>query len=153
MKNLRRAILFFLISGLTLTQTVWSQQSPTADIYFNLLPDDGNYFLLVQVDEQQKKITIPQEWLAPYDEADNGYVSSTNYDTTVTSFNIGEGQIEIHLSSYEIQKEGLAQAAAGRDVFLVYDPESHIIHPGVVISVSPKSEFDPWDSLPQTLNF
>ena len=88
--------------------------------------------MLIKTDEQQEKIIIPRGWLDPQEDSENGYVSSCNYDETVTSFNIGNGRIGLHLSSYEIQQEGSAQAAAGRDVFLVYHSENHSIHPGII---------------------
>jgi hypothetical protein len=124
--------IIFLIVGLAFAQALWGQQPSANAIHFGLHSFEGNYFLLVKTNEYQKKITIPQKWLVPPDTAENGYVSTTNYDTIVTSFKIDEGQIGLHLSSYEIQKEGSAQAAAGRDVFLVYDWENHTVHPGII---------------------
>ena len=39
----------------------------------------------------------------------------------------------LHLSSYEIQKEGSAKAAAGRDVFLVLKPKARRLYPGGMV--------------------
>ena len=74
--------------------------------------------------EKNKELPIPTQWLAPSEyrvEDEQGFVSSVNYDRQVTAFVIGSGLVGIHLSSYDIQKEGSAQAAAGRDIFLVFD--------------------------------
>ena len=79
------------------------------------------------------QLVIPLEWLIPPDEIEEDeqcYVSSFHYDKSVTSFKIGDGRIGLHLSSYKIQKEGSAQSAAGRDVFLVFEPERIKLHPG-----------------------
>jgi hypothetical protein len=82
---------------------------------------------------KNKRIVIPREWLIPPDEIQEDgqcYVSSFNYDEPVTSFKIGDGRVGLHLSSYKIQKEGSARAAAGRDVFLVFDPNGMKLYPG-----------------------
>ena len=58
-------------------------------------------------------------------------MSSFQYgQQNVSSFPIGNGQIGLHLSSYATQHEGSAQAAAGRDVFLIFDPRSSGIFRG-----------------------
>lgn len=83
-------------------------------------------FLLTSVSEPGRpSIPIPRHWLIPRDEEaaeEAGYVSSFKYAEQVTSFEIGDGRVGLQLSSYEVQVEGSAQAAAGRDVFLVLDP-------------------------------
>jgi hypothetical protein len=66
-------------------------------------------------------------------EESGAYVSSFNYDDGVTAFPIGDGRIGLHLSSYEIQKEGSANAAAGRDVFLVLNPKARTLYPGGIL--------------------
>jgi hypothetical protein len=90
--------------------------------HFELFGDQHNYSLQYGKDE---RLIIPLEWLIPPDEVqedDQSYVSSFDYDKHVTSFQIGDGRIGLHLSSYKIQEGGSANAAAGRDVFLVFDP-------------------------------
>jgi len=97
---------------------------------FQLFRDQHNYSLQYGKDE---RLIIPLEWLIPPDEVqedDQSYVSSFNYDKDVTSFQIGDGRIGLHLSSYKIQEGGSANAAAGRDVFLVFDPINKKLHRG-----------------------
>lgn len=97
---------------------------------FKLFRNHDNYSLQYCKNE---RLLIPLAWLIPTDEVQEDeqcYVSSFHYDEPVTSFKIGDGRIGLHLSSYKIQKRGSAQAAAGRDVFLVFDPEKLKLHPG-----------------------
>ena len=99
-------------------------------IDFKLFRNHDNYSLQYCKNE---RLLIPVTWLIPTDEVQEDeqcYVSSFHYDEPVTSFKIGDGRIGLHLSSYKIQKRGSAQAAAGRDVFLVFDPEKLKLHPG-----------------------
>jgi hypothetical protein len=97
---------------------------------FSLLQDEQGYSLKYT---QNKRISLPKAWLVPPDEVEEdevSYVSSFNYDERVTAFQIGDGRKGLHVSSYDIQKEGSAQAAAGRDVFLIFDEQYKTIHPG-----------------------
>lgn len=99
-------------------------------IDFKLFQNQHDYCLQYGKNEQ---LLIPLAWLIPPDEVqedEQRYVSSFHYDEPVTSFKIGDGRIGLHLSSYNIQKQGSAQAAAGRDVFLAFDPEKIKLHPG-----------------------
>lgn len=76
---------------------------------------------------------IPRTWLASPAELaadEQAYVSSSVFDEQVQSFPIGGGRLGVHLSSYEIQDSGSAQAAAGRDVFLVFEPSTRRLSPG-----------------------
>jgi len=101
-------------------------------IKFKLFRNQHDYSLQYGKNE---RLVIPMEWLIPADEVEEDeqcYVSSFHYDEPVTSFKIGDGRIGLHLSSYKIQKEGSAQSAAGRDVFLVFDPERMKLYPGVL---------------------
>lgn len=50
------------------------------------------------------------------------YVATFNYSEKVTSFNVGNGLIAIHISSFASTYEGSSQYAAGRDIFLIYNP-------------------------------
>ena len=59
-------------------------------------------------------------------------MSSFSYHRNVTSFDLGDGRIGIHVSSYEVQQDGSAQAAAGRDAFLVLEPGSGNLHAGLI---------------------
>jgi hypothetical protein len=97
---------------------------------FSLLQDEQGYSLKYT---QNKRISLPKAWLVPPDEVEEdevSYVSSFNYDERVTAFQIGDGRKGLHVSSYDIQKEGSAQAAAGRDVFLIFDEQYKTIHLG-----------------------
>ena len=97
---------------------------------FELFRDRNTFSLQYGKDE---RLIIPIEWLIPPDEVqedDQSYVSSFNYDKRVTSFQIGDGRIGLHLSSYQIQEAGSANAAAGRDVFLVFDPINKKLYKG-----------------------
>jgi len=76
-----------------------------------------------------------QTWLIPQnqiEEEENTYVTSFNYDHEVHSFSISKDLIGLHISSFAIQKQGSAKAAAGRDVFLVFDPKSKKLNQGVI---------------------
>jgi len=94
--------------------------------------ESGSFRLQISEDDSIKQLAIPSNWLIGDEEGEKGYVSSTNYDDTLTAFRIGSGLTGIQLSSYNIQKEGSAQAAAGRDVFLVYDDAVKQIYPGII---------------------
>ena len=96
----------------------------------------GKHGFSLQYD-QGKPLQVPQEWLVPLDEVQRdtqSYVSSFNYDELVTAFPIGKSWIGLHLSSYEIQTEGAAQAAAGRDVFLVFNQKERRLYRGELVS-------------------
>ena len=133
MKTLSWLIIHFFIIILNApTVTAQSDGSPlTIDIVkFKLSKNQHDYSLQYGKNE---RIVIPREWLIPPDEIQEDeqcYVSSFHYDEPVTSFKIGDGRVGLHLSSYKIQKEGSARAAAGRDVFLVFDPNSMKLYPG-----------------------
>lgn len=100
---------------------------------FRLVRDQQGYSLQY---DRDKRLRVREEWLVPPDELKDesgAYVSSFNYDEGVTAFPIGDGGMGLHLSSYEIQKEGSANAAAGRDVFLVLDPKARRPHQGGIL--------------------
>ena len=78
-------------------------------------------------------VPVPVDWLEPPKEAKrvaDFFVSPFNYDRQVTAFPVGDGRIGLHLSSYEIQIGGSAQAAAGRDIFLLFDPKTAALRHG-----------------------
>ena len=72
-------------------------------------------------------ISIPREWLVPpgnpEEEEGSSPVDPFNYDRHVTSFPIGDGEIGLRISSFDAMTEGSMAAAAGKDVFLIYDPK------------------------------
>ena len=97
----------------------WSGLDTTS---FSLLRDEQGYHLTYA---SSQAVAVPIEWLEPPGEGEEDpatYVSSFDYDDAVTAFPISKKLIGIHVSSYAIQAEGSAQAAAGRDVFFVFDP-------------------------------
>jgi hypothetical protein len=97
---------------------------------FKLLRDQQGFNLQYA---QDKPLRVPLAWLVPPDEMKEDaqtYVSGFNYAEQATAFHIGDGRIGLHLSSYKIQREGSAQTAAGRDVFLVFDPKTRALHQG-----------------------
>jgi hypothetical protein len=109
------------------------QKSDLSTDQFKLLTRPRDFALQFVSNGKSRQIPIPRDWLVPPDEEkgeEGNYVSSFLYGNQVTSFPIGNGKIGLQLSSYEIQKEGLAQAAAGRDVFLIFDPASSAVFRG-----------------------
>jgi hypothetical protein len=49
------------------------------------------------------------------EEEEHTYVSSLAYEPEVHAFPVGDGRVGLHFGSYAIQREGSAQAAAGRE--------------------------------------
>lgn len=126
-----------IVLGGTLCLSQNSIQGPQKPVFstdqFKLLTRRRDFALQFVSNGKGKQIPVPRDWLVPPDEekAEEGnYVSSLLYGKQVTSFPIGNGKIGLQLSSYEIQKEGSAQAAAGRDVFLIFDPASSMVFRG-----------------------
>jgi len=99
---------------------------------FKLFIDTVNTNIQLSSNGNYKKIPVPWEWVMESKDKDDTdeYVSSLNYDKKVTAFAIGADLIGFHLSSYEVQRRGSAQAAAGRDIFLVYIPSTHTLYRG-----------------------
>lgn len=121
---------------------VWLQQtailSPQNQAFstgqFRLLTRPRRFALRFVSNGRTEQAAIPRDWLIPpqeeKEEEEAAYVSSFSYDTEVQSFPIGNGQIGLHLSSYDIEREGTGHAAAGRDVFLIFDPKSLLVTRG-----------------------
>jgi len=103
---------------------------------FQLVHEKRQFFLVSTSVKEPQRIHVPREWLIPpQDEKDEGVdptVSSFRYDRKVTSFPIGDGKTGIQLSSYDIMPAGSLSGAAGRDVFLIYDPATGALSPGHV---------------------
>src|SRR6266403_5648587 len=95
---------------------------------FKLLQQSRHFYLRFISHEIPRKVEIPRAWLVlrkeEEEEESDAFVSSFHYNPEVQSFPIGDGRIGLHFSSYEIQSGGSAQAAAGRDVFLIFKPAS-----------------------------
>jgi hypothetical protein len=89
---------------------------------FSLLREEGALWLVV--DGGRERLAVPAGWiLSPDEEAreNDGYVSTIAFERQVQEFAVGNGSIALRASSYETSG-GAANAAAGRDVFLVFDP-------------------------------
>jgi hypothetical protein len=102
---------------------------------FELLTEPHAFVLQFTSNGKTKRVAIPRDWLIPPQEEkdeESTYVSSFQYDKEVSAFPIGNGKAGLHLSSYAIQEQGSAQAAAGRDLFLIFDPTSlHLSRGGI----------------------
>jgi hypothetical protein len=102
---------------------------------FQLVIEGKRIFLQSVSAVKTQRIAIPRAWLiSPQEEKDEEEqtVSSTRFDHHVACFPIGNGEIGILLSSYDMMTEGSMQAGAGRDVFLIYDPAAGKLRPGHV---------------------
>lgn len=94
---------------------------------FRLLIKRNKFALHFDSNAKKRQIVIPREWLVPPEEEEaeiGNYVLSFDYDPPITSFAVGNGLVGLHLSSYDQTREGTSHAAAGRDVFLLFDPKS-----------------------------
>ena len=113
-----------------------SQNPNISSGQFTLLTRPKGFVLQVGSNGETGQVAIPRDWLIPpaeeKDEEPN-YVSSFHYNKEVTSFPVGNGRTGLHMSSYAIDAEGSAQAAAGRDVFLIFDPASWAVSRGGII--------------------
>ena len=106
-------------------QKIEGGSTDISSLHCKPLTERARFIPQLDLPEGEKKLTIPRVWLVPPDRyVDDDYVSSVLYSTQVTSFPIGNGKIGLHLSSFDWQKDGSAHAAAGRDVFLIYDAKS-----------------------------
>lgn len=103
------------------------------DMAAHLDTTEAEFTLYLERDGDLDALPVPRPWLVPPQEAEaeeGAFVSSFHYDTVVTAFSIDDRRVGLHLSSYQIQEEGSARAAAGRDVFLVFDREGRSLRPG-----------------------
>jgi hypothetical protein len=106
---------------------------------FKLLPGQKDFILQSIQDGKKKEISIPRAWLIPPEEEraeEDNYVSSFNYSEQVTSFPLGNGQIALHLSSYQTNDESSVQVASGRDLFLIYDTDSSSVREALDLGVT-----------------
>jgi hypothetical protein len=97
---------------------------------FTLRREGDSFFLQpLPLAAKHPPIAIPTEWLIPprnsddCEDEDTSPVDPFNYDRRVTSFPIGNGEIGLRISSFDAMTEGSMAAAAGKDVFLIYDPK------------------------------
>ncbi len=97
---------------------------------FKPIYQKGQYFLKTS---GGNKIPMLKHWLTPPDQLEDeekSYVTPSIYDSEIHSFPISEEKVGLHLSSYTIQKGGSAQAAAGKDLFFIFDTKRMILTPG-----------------------
>jgi len=102
---------------------------------FVLIMLDGKFAVQFDSRGKRKQISVPIEWLVPSKEEkeeESNYVSSFDYDRRITAFALGNGKLGLHLSSFKLLRGGSAQAAAGRDVFLVFDPDASTVQRGLM---------------------
>jgi hypothetical protein len=127
--------LIWIIAGL-IPAIGWIQEGiESVDIgtgQLKLLSDSSGFSLQITEGDTLRQLSITASWLIPEEDEEKGYVSGFNYDEVLTAFKLGRGLTGIQLSSYEILKGGSAQAAAGRDVFLVYDGQENQLYPGII---------------------
>jgi hypothetical protein len=102
---------------------------------FILIMRDGKFAVQFDSRGPRKQISVPKAWLVPSKEEkeeESNYVSSFNYDQRITAFAMGNGKMGLHLSSFDLLRGGSAQAAAGRDLFLVFDPDASTVQRGLI---------------------
>jgi len=96
---------------------------------------EHSQFTLQDLADTANRIAIPREWLVPpreeLEERENA-VSSFAFDSQVTAFAIDDRRLGFHIASYQLNDAGSVHAAAGRDVFLVYDRTTRVVRPGLI---------------------
>lgn len=99
---------------------------------FQLEITEDNYFLVENL--QKTKINLKLDSFINQDEEDEekAYVSSFIFSEKVNSFKIGNGLIGIQASSFSAMIQGSAQVAAGRDIFLIYNPEKNQVYDNIL---------------------
>lgn len=127
--------LFLALTWATFTMTLATNQGSSSTPHdtqiskgqFTLLVHPTSFALEFVTNGKTTDVPIHRDWLIPPQEEKDeefNYVSSFHYSKEVSSFPIGNGRVGLHLSSYDLTREGTSHAAAGRDVFLLFDPRS-----------------------------
>jgi hypothetical protein len=134
-KCVRCLLIAAAASGMCNAQAVNTSHEPIviSTDRFQLLIEGKRFFLQFSSGPRTERLAIPRDWLivpAEEKEEEELSVSSFRYDQQVTSFPIGNGEIGIQLLSYNMMREGSMQAAAGRDIFLIFDPTAQKLRPG-----------------------
>lgn len=102
---------------------------------FTLLRENEQYSLSFHSPEGTQSIPIAAEWLAPPEELaqeEGQPFSSVLYSKHVNSFPIGNGEIALHFSSFDMMTEGSMMGAGGRDVFLIFSLADNSLRPGLI---------------------
>ncbi len=104
-------------------------QGPARDSSrFRFGQSDGQFWLEDAQDAVRHE--VPSSWVLSAEEAQQeseASVSSIDFVTQVQEFALRPRLIGLRVSSYAIAREGSAQAAAGRDVFLLFDDRLKIV--------------------------
>jgi hypothetical protein len=130
-----------LIAVLVLPQQLLLDQSSFTLSVKRENPEEAPIAFALKHEKDGKIVEIPlqREFLIPTEEeeaAESDYVTPYNFDSHVTAFPVGNNSIGIHLTSYSIQESGSAAAASGKDVFLLYVPESGEVFPGPHLGIT-----------------
>lgn len=129
-------------AGVWFRQTsIHSLQKPAFSTdQFQLVTRPRGFVLQFVANGKTRQIWVPRDWLVPRQEEqaeEDSYVSSFIYEKQVTSFPIGNGEVGLQVSSFAEQRQGSAHAAAGRDVFLAFDPvSSAVLRGGIELGVT-----------------
>ncbi|MCP4134637.1 MAG: hypothetical protein GY754_26925 [bacterium] len=129
-------IILIIVTGFLLTMLFFNAgfSKILKNNEFKLILNNKKYSLSILTNSKSKILNIPQKWLLWENKKDpiyeNIFVSPTAFSEKITSFEIGENLIGLQLSSYNIQEDGSAQSAAGKDVFLIYNTVSKKIYNG-----------------------
>ncbi|HYU10555.1 MAG TPA: hypothetical protein VEK77_14355 [Gemmatimonadales bacterium] len=108
-------------------------QTPAASDY-RLVRDTNGFALQSSAGSRATRIRVPRAWLVPRAQEraeEEAYVTSFAFDSVVSAFPIGNGLLGLHFSSYTLGG-GSSMAAAGRDVFLILDPDEGKLTKGLV---------------------
>jgi hypothetical protein len=138
--------LFAVFSALSPAMALGQERLPTVPLsahetaaslatdQFILIAAPKSFMVQATLNGMKRQVAVPRAWLIPPAQEEDDSMklaSSFKYGKRITSFAIGNGNIGLHLSSFDLMTEGSAQAAAGRDVFLVYDPRSASVEKGL----------------------
>lgn len=101
---------------------------------FSLQSSNKPFYLTVTKGKDRLRINISKEWLMNVHdgEEDSSDVSPYKYEKNVTPFLVGDDRVGIHISSCDVNDEGSIHAAAGKDVFLIYNPKKNRLQKGLV---------------------
>jgi hypothetical protein len=102
---------------------------------FTLHTRNDQYYLSLNSAIKSPAIPIKNEWLKPPEikEEEEGIpFSTTLYSERVTSFPIGNGEIGLQFSSFDMMTEGSMMGAGGRDVFLIFNPSDNSLRTGLI---------------------
>lgn len=125
------------VAALTLGLSLCACQSQQVQFdteSFQLVRQGESFALNYSTPSGVRVIDVPRDLLFPpawrYLERE-ARVTPFAYAEPVTAFDIGNGVMALHVSSYAVHAEGSVGAAAGRDVFLHYDTASSTLSLGV----------------------